>query len=811
MHFPPIADPDNELLVPRFVATLRTIAATSSFLATLIGVLVLIGWSLDVEALKRFIPGLTAMNPATAIGFICSGCALGLIATQPDLLLARRLAIALAAVTALLGAARVLAIAGLYDAGVDRLLFADKLARGRLRPAEPDGAEHGRQFPAARRRADDHRPPAPPLPLAGAAAGADRGDDALLALMGYAYGLRSFYGIGSQIAMALPTALIFMILAIGVLCARPAHGIMAVVASDSSGGTMIRRLLPAVIIVPGILGAMRLAGRQALIVDTAVGLWLLVVSIMTMFATLVAWNALLLYRMDRRRAAAERKLAHQAQHDALTELPNRRLFLGGWPRRSSGGGERTARRGAVRRSRSLQGDQRQPRPRRRRRDADCRRQAPRESVAPGDLVARLGGDEFTVLLPGLDDPTRAIDVAEQIRKAFERPFTVGLHEVYTSVSIGIAFAQGEDSAQDVLRHADIAMYHAKARGRSRYEVFDGAMDLAARTRQQLEHDLRRAIQRGELRVFYQPEVEIETGRLVGMEALVRWEHPTRGLIPPAEFLSVAEETGLIVPIGRWVLLEACRQAREWQTQFEQDVALMVSVNLSGKHLQQSSLIEEVQEVLRTTGLQPRHLIIEITETVAMAGAETTIEILAKLKSLGVLLAIDDFGTGFSSLAYLKRFPVDLLKIDKSFVDGVASNIHDTAIVEAIIALGHALGLRVIAEGVERAEQLQQLRSLGSELGQGYFFGQPLSSEGSGNAVAAAGASALGRRTQRRVIGPCHGAEHVSETAGAAGGDHEIALRVEIRLLHLRLARLLATSRPRAAHLESIVPCGTLIV
>jgi len=282
----------------------------------------------------------------------------------------------------------------------------------------------------------------------------------------------------------------------------------------------------------------------------------------------------------------------------------------------------------------------------------------------------------------------------------------------------------------VLRHADIAMYHAKARGRSRSELFDGAMDLAARTRQQLEHDLRHAIQRNELRLFYQPEVEIETGRLVGMEALVRWEHPTRGLIPPSEFLSVAEETGLIVPIGRWVMLEACRQAREWQKQFASDVSLMVSVNLSGKHLQQSSLIDEVQDVLKVTGLQPQHLIIEITETVAMAGAETTIEILTKLKSLGVLLAIDDFGTGFSSLAYLKRFPVDLLKIDKSFVDGVANNLHDTAIVEAIIALGHALDLRVIAEGVERVEQLQQLRSLGSELGQGYFFGQPLANNGS---------------------------------------------------------------------------------
>jgi diguanylate cyclase (GGDEF)-like protein len=723
------ADQESDLLVPEFVAILHRIAVGTSIVATLAGVLVLLGWSLDIEALRRLIAGLTAMNPTTAVGFVCCGCALGLLATQSHLTLARRLALALAAVTAVLGGARVLALMGVVDFGIDRLFFASQLLTadfGRPNQMAPNTAVTFLLLGASMLIID--------RPLRRFRWGAQllsltAGMTSLLALIGYAYGLRSFYGIGTQIAMALPTAVMFMALAIGVLCARPTHGIMAVVASDSSGGAMIRRLLPAVLVIPGLLGAMRLAGRQSLILDTAAGLWLLIVSIMTIFATLVAWNAMLLYRMDLGRAASERKLAYQAQHDALTELPNRRLFL----RRLAAEIERRRENGPLAAVLFV--------------DLDLFKvindslghvvgdemliaagHRISELVGPDDLVARLGGDEFTVLLPGLADTRRAIDVAEQIRNAFERPFTVGLHEVFTSVSIGIAFAQGGDSAQDVLRHADIAMYHAKARGRSRHEMFDGAMDLAARTRQQLEHDLRRAIQRHELRVYYQPEVEIESGRLVGMEALVRWEHPVRGLVSPAEFLSVAEETGLIVPIGRWVLLEACRQARQWQTQFE-NAGLMVSVNLSGKHLQQASLIEEVQEVLLTTGLDPKHLIIEITETVVMAGAETTIEILKRLKALGVLLAIDDFGTGFSSLAYLKRFPVDLLKIDKSFVDGVASNAHDTAIVEAIIALGHALDLRVIAEGVERPEQLQQLRSLGSEMGQGYFFGKPLAGYG----------------------------------------------------------------------------------
>jgi len=344
------------------------------------------------------------------------------------------------------------------------------------------------------------------------------------------------------------------------------------------------------------------------------------------------------------------------------------------------------------------------------------------------VVGHLSGDEFTVLLPKLTDRETAIELSKRIRQAFDLPFTVGLHEVFTSVSIGIAFSNGTDSPVDLIRHADIAMYRAKARGRARYEIFDPSMDLAARERLGLETGLRRALARGELRVYYQPEVEIESGRLVGMEALVRWEHPERGMIHPMEFIPVAEETGLIVPIGRWVLREACRQATEWQAKYRPDVALMVSVNLSGKHLQQALLIDEVRDVLKTTGIDPSHLVIEITETVAMAGAETTIEILTKLKSLGVLLAIDDFGTGFSSLSYLKRFPLDLLKIDKSFVDGVALGGHDTKIVEAIIALGHALGLRVIAEGVETPDQLLELRALGSELGQGFYFGRPMSGD-----------------------------------------------------------------------------------
>jgi diguanylate cyclase (GGDEF)-like protein len=450
---------------------------------------------------------------------------------------------------------------------------------------------------------------------------------------------------------------------------------------------------------------------------------------MSVFAVLVGWNGKLLFRSDIDRATSERTLAYQATHDALTHLPNRRLFIERLEQELARG-ERERKFSAVLfldldlfkvindSLGHVVGDEL----------LIAAGKRIQECLTDREVAARLSGDEFTVLLPDLPTPQRAIEVAAGILRAFAVPFTLGPHEVFTTTSIGIALSETDDSPVNLIRHADIAMYRAKARGKARYEMFDPSMDLAAIRRLQLETELRRAIDKGELRVFYQPEVEIESGQLVGMEALVRWEHPERGLISPSAFIGVAEETGLILPIGRWVLSEACRQAKEWQQKYRPDLALMVAVNLSGKHFQQATLIEEVSDVLKRTGMDPGHLILEITESVAMEGAESTIEILTKLKSLGVLLAIDDFGTGFSSLSYLKRFPVDLLKIDKSFVDGVALKGPDTAIVQAVIALGHALGLKVIAEGVETPEQVAQLRALGSELGQGFYFGAPLSDD-----------------------------------------------------------------------------------
>ncbi|HEY8180859.1 MAG TPA: EAL domain-containing protein, partial [Thermoanaerobaculia bacterium] len=550
----------------------------------------------------------------------------------------------------------------------------------------------------------------------------------VLALMGYAYGVKSFYGIGTYIPMALHTAGTFLVVSIGILCARPAHGLMAVVSSDSSGGIMLRRLLPAVLILPAALGWIRHESYFARVLDPEFELWLLVVLIMTVLTLLVGWSGRLLFRSDIDRAEAEKRLSYQALHDPLTQLPNRRLFTERLEQEIA----KTKKDGSTLAVLFLDldlfkvvndslghvvGDQLLI--------AAGKRIA--ESIGETDLAARISGDEFTIVLGGERTRERAVGLAEALLRAFNSPFKVGPHEVFTTASIGIAFGEKEESPVNLIRHADIAMYQAKSRGKARYEIFDPTMDLAAIRRLQLETELRRALEKGELRVYYQPEVEIESGNLVGMEALVRWEHPERGLVSPSEFIPIAEETGLILPITRWVLYEACRQAKAWQEEFRPDLALMVSVNLSGRHFQQATLIDEVSEVLKRTGIKPSNVMLEITESVAMEGAETTIEILTKLKSLGVSLAIDDFGTGFSSLAYLKRFPVDLLKIDKSFVDGVALEGPDNAIVEAIIALGHALGLKVIAEGVETTEQVEQLRMLGSELGQGFYYSEPLAS------------------------------------------------------------------------------------
>jgi diguanylate cyclase (GGDEF)-like protein len=343
-------------------------------------------------------------------------------------------------------------------------------------------------------------------------------------------------------------------------------------------------------------------------------------------------------------------------------------------------------------------------------------------LRPTDTLARFGGDEFAILLSGIKDASDPIRVAERIQQEQTVPFELDKNSAFTSTSIGIALSTtGYERPEDILRDADTAMYRAKENGKARYEMFDQGMHARAVLRLRLESDLRQAIEQKEFCIYYQPIVAIETGRLAGFEALVRWNHPERGLVSPDEFIPVAEETGLIVPIGQWVLEQACMMLREWQQQSPCFRLLSLSVNLSAKQMSQPDLVDQVKRALEESKLNPHCLKLEITESVVMENAEAATTMFKQLRALGVQLSIDDFGTGYSSLSYLHRFPVNYLKIDRSFVSLMTETNDNAEIVRTIVTLARNLGLEVIAEGVETLEQLEQLKALGCEYAQGYLF------------------------------------------------------------------------------------------
>lgn len=346
------------------------------------------------------------------------------------------------------------------------------------------------------------------------------------------------------------------------------------------------------------------------------------------------------------------------------------------------------------------------------------------SVRPSDTVARLGGDEFTILVEDLVDVAHAVHVAERILDQLRAPFLIDGNKVFTAASIGIALSSFSHTADELLRNADLAMYQAKTSGKASYAVFDHSLGERVRDRLLLENDLRRALELGQMRVYYQPVVDLARNTISEVEALARWVHPERGIIAPAEFVPIAEESGLILPIGQWILEEACRQAVTWHTQYPSDPPLIMSVNLSPRQFQEAHVVEMVAQALETTGLPPANLKLEITEGMMMQDSSVTATVLRELKLLGVELAIDDFGTGYCSLNYLKRFPVDTLKIDRSFINGLGQNAEDTAIVRAVIAFAKALNLSVTGEGVETADQVAELNALDCERGQGFFFGRP---------------------------------------------------------------------------------------
>jgi diguanylate cyclase (GGDEF)-like protein len=358
----------------------------------------------------------------------------------------------------------------------------------------------------------------------------------------------------------------------------------------------------------------------------------------------------------------------------------------------------------------------------------------------GDTAARMGGDEFAMLLEDLETTEDATAIAERMIAALRRPFAIVGKEVFIGASIGVAFDASGAGTDQLLRNADLAMYTAKMRGRGRCQVFEPEMHIAAVERLEVEADLRRACERDEFRVHYQPIVDVRTGFIGAVEALVRWQHPTRGLLPPAGFIPLAEETGLIQEIGRKVLQEACLQVRAWQLELGTVPRLGVSVNLSPRQLTDPKLVADVAKALETAGLAAESLTLEITESAMMHDTETAVARLLELKALGVSLAVDDFGTGYSSLSYLQRFPIDSLKIDRSFVAGIDGDAEQSALARAIVRLAQTLQLHAVAEGVETATQLERLKELGCRYAQGFFLAMPQDAESLGVVLKAASAA-----------------------------------------------------------------------
>ncbi len=427
------------------------------------------------------------------------------------------------------------------------------------------------------------------------------------------------------------------------------------------------------------------------------------------------------------RKAFEEQLRHQAFHDPLTGLPNRTLLLDRLERalvQTLRGGARPALLLLDLDGFKVVNDSLGHAAGDRLLIALAERLA--AAMRPGDTIARLGGDEFAVLLDTATDIHAATAVADRLLDALATPLALDGRELVVEASLGIALAtDGAARPDDLLRDADLALYRAKDAGRAGYAIYDTSLHTAVNARLVLEAELRRALASEEFVLHYQPKVDLATGRLAGVEALVRWHHPTRGLVPPDDFIPLAEETGLIVPLGRWVLTEACHQARAWAAARITDPPLTMSVNLSARQFRQPDLVGDVARILRDTGVIPGLIQLEITEGVLMEDAAATLGLLERLRGLGIALAIDDFGTGYSSLAYLKRFPIDVLKVDKAFVTGLGHDPGNGAITTAVIGLAHALGLAVTAEGVETAGELAQLRSLGCEQGQGYYFARPM--------------------------------------------------------------------------------------
>ncbi|WP_178381563.1 putative bifunctional diguanylate cyclase/phosphodiesterase [[Phormidium ambiguum] IAM M-71] len=535
-----------------------------------------------------------------------------------------------------------------------------------------------------------------------------------LGLLGYLYGITEFYGVGTHTAMALHTSLAFISLFISSLFIYPHRGLMSVITNEFAGGIMARRLAIAVISVPPFLCWLVLQGKRAGLYDSEVGIALLGVLNILVLGIIIWWNAKTLGVID-----------YQASHDSLTGLPNRKMFSDLLSNSLINASRRQGKASVMfldldrfNKINDILGHD----------VGDRLLQATAQRLTTCfreyNIIARWGGDEFTILLPYLNNTDYAAKVAQKILDVFKQPFIIDNHYLHITCSIGIAIypENGQDS-DTLIKNADVALYNVKRNGRNNYIFYSPTINAEDSELLILENRLHHAWDRGEILLYYQPRVNITTGKITGIEALVRWKSPELGFVPPVKFIPIAEETGLIVPLGEWILYKACTEMKAWIDRGLSDIR--VAVNLSARQFQQSDLVPLVTQTLRRTGLDAKFLELEITETIAMQNIKSSKEKLNQLSEMGIHISMDDFGTGYSSLCYLKQFPLHSLKIDRSFVKDITFDPCDLAIASAIVALGKGLNINVVAEGVETEAQLDYLRQLGCAEIQGYLFSPPL--------------------------------------------------------------------------------------
>lgn len=697
------------------IKSLQYISQILSIAVFILGCLVSLGWIFDISIFKSVLPQLVTMKANTAIALIIGAISLWLLHQKlKNKLNKKRLVLTVnffACLVMLIGLLTSIQYLFHIDLGIDQLIFKEVKTEGisgipgRMAPNSAVAfillgtaifLLNNRVYFLAQL-----------LSISGFLL-------SFLGLIGYLYGITKLYGIGSHTAMALHTSIAFISLFFGNLFLYPKQGLMSAITNEFAGGIMARRLALTVITIPPFLGWLVLQGKRAGLYDSEVGIALLGVLNVSVLGIIIWWNAKTLGVID-----------YQASHDSLTGLPNRKMFSELLSTSLINASRRQGKTAVMfldlDRFNKINdilghdvGD----------RLLKATAQRLTSCFREYNTIARWGGDEFTILLPFINNAEYAAKLAQKILDTLKPPFIIDRHYLHITCSIGIAiYPQNGQDGDTLIKNADIALYNVKRNGRNNYTFYSPTINAEDSELLILENRLHHAWDRGEILLYYQPRVNIITGKITGVEALVRWQSPDLGFVSPLKFIPIAEETGLIVPLGKWILHTACTEAKAW---IDQGLSgIRVAVNLSARQFQQPDLVSMVSQTLAETRLKSEVLELEITETIAMQNIKFTKEKLNELSEMGIHISMDDFGTGYSSLNYIKQFTLHSLKIDRSFVKDITFDPCDVAIASAIVALGKGLNINVVAEGVETEAQLECLRQLGCAEIQGYFFSPPL--------------------------------------------------------------------------------------